>query len=202
MSDAERILNLTPADVRGPFPLPSARRAVPLCGLGLIKQSEGLHDGDRSTPNLLEPQADPVGIYTLGWGYALYQAGQPVKDRETAYRIWRARWPHGFGLAEADALLRNVAQEVCDRVIELLPGVALNGPELGALVSLAYNIGVGEAGGAPDFADSSVRRRLLAGDRAGGADAFLMWRYAGGRELPGLVARRKAERALFLTPST
>ncbi|MGH1558034.1 glycoside hydrolase family protein [Caulobacter segnis] len=66
------------------------------------------------------------------------------------------------------------------------------------MVSLAYNIGVGEVGGGPDFADSSVRRRLIAGDLAGAADAFRMWRFAGGRELPGLVARREAERAVFL----
>ena len=79
-----------------------------------------------------------------------------------------------------------------------MPGVTPSGGQLGAMVSLAYNIGVGQPGGAADFADSTVRRRFLAGDLAGAANAFRLWRFAGGRELPGLVARREAERAVFL----
>ena len=37
--------------------------------------------------------------------------------------------------------------------------------------------------------------RLAAGDRAGAADAFLMW-----NRPPELAGRRRAERAQFLTP--
>lgn len=177
-----------------------SRRPVPACALALIERFEGLHDGNKRTPILLEPQPCPAGVYTVGWGYALFEAGRPVRDRETAYRIWRRRWPHGFMRADADALLTEVAQDVCDRVVKLLFAVALNDHELGALVSLAYNIGVGEPGGGPDFADSTVRRKLIAGDRAAAAEAFLMWRFAGGRELAGLAARRRAEREVFLTP--
>lgn len=175
-------------------------RPVPRQALDLIKRYEGLHDGDKSTPILLEPQPCPAGIYTVGWGYALFENGKPVRDRETAYRIWRKRWPHGFVLADADKLLAQVAQEVSNAVVRLLFAVKLSDNELGALISLAYNIGVGEPGGAPDFADSTVRKRIFAGDRAGAADAFLMWRFAAGRELAGLVNRRKAERAVFLAP--
>jgi lysozyme len=36
------------------------------------------------------------------------------------------------------------------------------------------------------------------GDWEGAAEAFMMWTKGGGRELPGLVKRRKAEKALFL----
>lgn len=176
----------------------SPSRAVPACALSLIKRFEGLHDGDKKTPNLLEPQADPIGIYTVGWGYALFVNGKPVRDRETAYRIWRQRWPLGMTRADADALLGEVAQEVSDKVVRLFPVMPLTDDRLGAMVSLAYNIGVGEEGGAADFADSSVRRRLIAGDLTGAADAFRMWRFAGGKELAGLVTRREAERAVFL----
>ena len=87
--------------------------------------------------------------------------------------------------AVADALLKADAQGVCDNVAALFLATQLTDGRLGAMTSLAYNIGVGEVGGAPDFADSSVRRRLIAGDVQGAADAFRMWRYAGGRELPG-----------------
>ena len=107
-------------------------RALPACALALVQRFEGLHDGDRKTPLVLEPQADPIGIYTVGWGYALFDKGRAVKDRETAYRIWRARWPGGLMRVEADALLRQVAQAVCDKVVGLLPGLAPTDGQLGA----------------------------------------------------------------------
>jgi len=179
------------------MPTPSARD-VPACALALIQRFEGLHDGDRRTA-VLEPQADPIGVYTVGWGHALFAGGRPVRDREAAYRLWRSRWPGGMVRGEADALLRADAQAVCDKVVALFPRTPLSEAQLGAMVSLAYNIGVGEIGGAADFADSSVRRRLIAGDVQGAADAFRLWRFAGGRTLPGLIARREAERTLFLT---
>lgn len=174
------------------------RRPVPTAAIRLIQQFEGLHDGDRSTPILLEPQPCPAGIYTVGWGYALFEGGRAVRDKGAAMRIWRARWPHGFTRGDADQLLHAVAQDVCDRVTRLLPGVRPTDNELGAMVSLAYNIGVGEIGGPSDFADSTVRRRYLAGDKAGAADAFRMWRYARGKVLNGLVRRREAEIRVFL----
>lgn len=173
-------------------------RTVPACAVALIQRFEGLHDGDKKTPNILEPEADPIGIYTVGWGYALFQNGKPVKDKATALKIWRERWPNGMTRADADKLLRQVAQEVCDKVMRLIGDKPVRDGELGAMVSLSYNIGVGERGGAPDFADSTVLRKFLAGDRTAAADAFAMWRFAGGKELKGLVNRRMAERLTFL----
>lgn len=172
-------------------------RAVPKQGLDIIKSFEGLHDGDKSTP-ILEPEADPIGIYTLGFGHALFQNGQPVKNREAAYRMWRSMYPNGMTLADANDLLRKDAQSVCDQVMKLIGNAPVTDNELGAMVSLAYNIGVGERGGGADFADSSVLRKFLAGDKAGAAEAFKMWRFAGGLELRGLIRRRRQESQLFL----
>ena len=42
--------------------------------------------------------------------------------------------------------------------------------------------------------------KLDRGDVEGAADELLRWKKAGGRTLAGLVRRRVAERALFLTP--
>ncbi|NQE62976.1 lysozyme [Caulobacter sp. RHG1] len=173
-------------------------RAVPASALALIKRFEGLHDGDKKTPHILEPEADPIGIWTVGWGYALFENGKPVTNREQAYRIWRKRWPGGLTRLEADLLLTQVAQEVTDKVVRLLAGRTPTDAQLGAMVSLAYNIGVGEIGGKADFADSTVRRKFLAGDLVGAADAFRSWKFAGGKVLQGLVNRREAERAVFL----
>jgi lysozyme len=67
--------------------------------------------------------------------------------------------------------------------------------EFDALVSLVFNIGVSA------FRTSTVVRHLSAGDRAAAAAAFSQWNKArvGGSlvVLPGLVARRLAERRLF-----
>lgn len=62
-----------------------------------------------------------------------------------------------------------------------------------ALVSLAFNIGVDA------FARSTLLRRHIACDFAGAAAEFGRWTKAKGRELPGLVRRRAAERALYLS---
>ena len=66
--------------------------------------------------------------------------------------------------------------------------------QFGALVSLAYNIGLGGE------AHSTVQRLHNAGDYQGAAQAFLMWDKAGGRVVPALLRRRGEERALYLTP--
>jgi lysozyme len=109
-------------------------------------------------------------------------------------RIWRQRWPSGFTVTDANVLLCMDAQGFCDRVLTLLPGVALNGNELGSLTSFVFNIG------ADAFAGSTVRQRLIRGERQGAADALRMWTRAAGVTLPGLIRRREAERALFLKP--
>lgn len=60
-----------------------------------------------------------------------------------------------------------------------------------ACLSLAYNVGLA------NFRKSSVLRRFNNGDLKGAADAFAMWNKAGGKVLPGLVARRDDERVMF-----
>ena len=44
---------------------------------------------------------------------------------------------------------------------------------------------------------STLRKRVLAGDRAGARREIVKWVRGGGRVLPGLVARRNAEAALI-----
>jgi lysozyme len=61
-----------------------------------------------------------------------------------------------------------------------------------AFVSLTYNIGTGA------FCRSTARKRLDAGDLRGACDAATWFKKAGGRTIPGLVNRRKAEHELCL----
>jgi lysozyme len=80
-----------------------------------------------------------------------------------------------------------------ERGVERLCPVGLNQPRFDALVSFAFNVGLG------NLQRSSIRMRHNRGDYEGASEAFMMWTKAGGKELPGLVKRRKDERALYLS---
>lgn len=59
-----------------------------------------------------------------------------------------------------------------------------------AFTSFAFNVGTGA------FCKSTIARKANLGDLAGACAELSKWVYAGGKPLPGLVNRRKAERAL------
>ncbi len=70
------------------------------------------------------------------------------------------------------------------------PGTSDN--QFSAMVSLSYNIGLG------NFAKSSVLRFHNAGQTQQAADAFLLWDKAAGQVMAGLVRRRRQEREAYL----
>lgn len=77
-------------------------------------------------------------------------------------------------------------------VVERLAPRAKSKPyQIAALVSLAYNIGTGA------LSNSTLLRKLNAGDEQGASQQFDVWVNAGGKRMVGLVMRRAAERALF-----
>ena len=67
--------------------------------------------------------------------------------------------------------------------------VPLHQWEYDSFVSLSYNIGPNA------FCNSTLVRKLNAGDYAGACAEISRWTRAGGREVKGLVSRRAAERA-------
>lgn len=73
--------------------------------------------------------------------------------------------------------------------------VPINQNQFDALLSLAYNIG------STAFKNSTLVKKLNAGDILGAADQFNVWVNAGGKRMQGLVNRRKAEKELFKKPS-
>lgn len=94
---------------------------------------------------------------------------------------------------ECRAMLADGLQDFADGVRDMMPSFDAMPPKRQvAVVSLAYNIGLGS------FAKSSVRRELNAGNVKAGCDAFLLWNKAGGIVFRGLTNRRKAERDLCL----
>jgi lysozyme len=143
--------------------------------LPLIEKAEGFRD---------RPYLCPAGHWTIGFGMTRYPAGGTVSPSDPP--ITRG---------EATEMLRTLAERLWENIAPQLQRPAA--PNQGAaMLSLAYNIGVGA------FLASTLLKKFNAGDTAGAADEFLRWDKArvGGKivALPGLTARRKAERALFL----
>ncbi|MFV3388433.1 lysozyme [Pseudomonas sp. NY15364] len=122
--------------------------------------------------------------------------------RLSAYKCPADVWTIGYGTTagvkegqiitkeRAEELLRDDAKRFEDQVLRLVK-VPLTQGQLDALVSFTYNLGAANLG------NSTLLRLLNAGDYKGAAAQFGRWTKAGGKELPGLVKRRAAERAMF-----
>jgi lysozyme len=65
--------------------------------------------------------------------------------------------------------------------------------QFSALCSWVFNLGSGR------LQSSTLRSKLNRGDHDGAGQEFLKWCMGGGRKLPGLVRRRKAELELWET---
>lgn len=123
---------------------------------------------------------DVVGIPTIGYG--------ETKDVKMGM-VWTQ--------AQADAALRTRTKEFLDGALKAAPKLAsFTSNQQAAVTSLAYNIGLAA------FAGSTVAKRIAQGDRAGAADAILLWNKAGGKVVQGLVNRRQEERRVFMSEET
>lgn len=137
-------------------------------------------------------------------GLALIQLSEGL--RLTAYRDAAGVWTIGYGSTRGvkggmkitqeqaeQRLLADVAQ--AEAVVNRRVTVSLSQHQFDALVSFVFNVG----GGA--FCKSTLLEKLNLADYAGAANELSRWVKANGRVLPGLVKRRAAERALFLSES-
>lgn len=154
------------------------------------------HEGIR-----LKPYLCPAHMWTLGIGSVLHpeQIKLPMVRKNGYEGPLRKDFPLGdqyrrkFGKEEVMDLFEKDLVRFERGVIRLCPRVLGNQAAFDALVSLSFNIGLG------NLQRSSIRMRLNRGDYLGAAEAFMMWTKAGGRVLPGLLRRRADEKALFLT---
>jgi lysozyme len=153
-------------------------------GIQLIKSFEGRHN---------IPYKCPAALWTVGHGRVLYPDQARLKNDERANYPLRAEHNRVFDNDEIDALLEADLQRFSDGVLRLCPAAADSQCHLDALVSFAFNVGLG------NLQSSTLRMKYNRGDYAGAAEEFLKWTKAGGKVLNGLVRRREAERALFLS---
>jgi lysozyme len=91
--------------------------------------------------------------------------------------------PHALERLRRDVSVAESAIARCVRV-------PLSQGELDAYTSLAFNIGTDA------FCRSTLVIKLNAQDYSGACEEIKRWVYAGGRKVPGLVARREKEYAM------
>lgn len=122
----------------------------------------------------LHAYLDSVGVPTIGYGST---EGVTMGDSITQ--------------AEAETLLLEDLQRF-ERCVTELVTVPIDQSAFDALVSFAFNLGCGNLKG------STLLKLVNAGDFAAASKEFGKWSHAGGKVLPGLVARRQAESDLFM----
>jgi lysozyme len=136
-----------------------------------------------------EPHWYPDVVH--GWKVPTVAYGHTDAAGEPKYAATKSKT---FTKAEGRLILeRDLAQYAA--AVHAAVKVPLNDNQFGALVSFTYNLG------AKNLNKSTLVKKLNAGDFEGAAKEFRRWNRAGGKILRGLVRRRAAEEALFLTPS-
>lgn len=136
-------------------------------GVDLIKFYEGLR---------LQAYQDIVGKWTVGYGHCGTDVTPGLQITES----------------EATILLQSDLRRFEDGVNRILTGHPVGHNSFSALVSFAYNLGLG------NLRDSTLIKFVNKGQMNKAADEFPKWCKAGGKDVPGLIARRRAERDLFL----
>ncbi|WP_419952373.1 lysozyme [Methylobacterium sp.] len=131
-------------------------------GIAALKSREGVR---------LKAYLDSVNVPTIGYGHTKgVKLGQVITQ------------------AQADAFFLD---DLASHALPILSAIKIPvaDHERDALISIAFNIGVG------GFTGSTFLRRLNAGDRKGCAEAIMMW-----KKPAEIISRREAERDQFLTP--
>ena len=131
--------------------------------IAVIKKFEGLR---------LKAYKCPAGVYTIGYGHTENVFADSEISELMADQILRKD-------------LKNFEQAINNLDLPLLQC------EFDALVSFAFNVGIG------NFNKSTLKKLLLQKKFFYAAKEFDKWVYAGGKKLSGLQARRNKERKIF-----
>lgn len=157
-------------------------------GMDLIKTFESLHDGDKSMPGL-QPQMDPAGIWTEGYGRAMRDSKgnflRGIANKELAYCKSTIKTPQDADKAFQEDLRPR------EHIVMQKIKVPLNQNQFDALVSYVYNTG-----------GSSTLYGLInskASDKEIRSWFENHYITSGGIKYNGLVRRRKAEADLYFT---
>jgi lysozyme len=161
----------------------------------------------------LDALADALGLPREGEGRRTSQRGIDLihsfeQCKLTAYpdpgssdgHPWTIGWGStGPGIApgtvwtqeQADTRFAADLQKYERGVSEALNGAPVTQNQFDALVSFAYNVGIGAMAG------STLMKLHKAGDYGGAARQFARWNRNDGKVMKGLIRRRDAEAALY-----
>jgi lysozyme len=140
--------------------------------IDIIKKFEGCK---------LSAYKDIVGVWTIGWGNTYYENGSKVQPDD---KITQAR---------AEALLLITVTKFWNEVKKLVKS-PVNDNQFAALVSFAYNLGIGAL-------NKSTLLKLVNANPNDKqiANEFMKWVNAGGKPSNGLINRRRAELHLYFS---
>jgi GH24 family phage-related lysozyme (muramidase) len=145
-------------------------------GIKLIQSFEGCA---RKRPDgSYDAYPDPAtggDPWTIGWG----STGPDIKRGV----VWTQQ--------QCDDRFATHVAEFAKKVDAAIGGAATTQHQFDAMVSLAYNIGMG------NFSASTLLRKHKAGDPAGAGAQFAVWNKANKKVMAGLTRRRAAEAALY-----
>jgi len=145
------------------------------------------HEGVRQ-----KPYRCPAKLWTVGVGHVLYpEQGKLPMDQRDAFNI-KIEDFRVFSMEEVNAILKSDLARFERGVAQYCP-VPLTQGMFDALVSFSFNVGLGT------LQRSTLRQKLLRGDKEGAAEELLKYCMAGGKILKGLQNRRIDERAMFLS---
>ena len=125
---------------------------------------------------------------------------QAYPDPATGGSPWTIGWGStGPDIVKGTIWTREQAQKRFDgdtakfvtAVAKALAGARTTQNQFDAMVSLAYNVGLG------NFTASTLLRKHKAGDYAGAAAQFAVWNKAAGKVMTGLTSRRAEEATLY-----
>jgi len=154
------------------YPDPASELSIELSKHGLLRK---YMDGKFELPDYLQKLSGAP--WSLGYGET-----QGVKQGD----VWT--------LEEATSRLEARVRGFMQGVLKAAPKLSKASPtRVAAVTSLAYNIGL-EA-----FAKSTCCKKIGTDEHVAAAEALLLFNKAGGRVLPGLIARRKVEKDLYMS---
>jgi lysozyme len=154
-----------------------------LKAIELIKHHEGVR---------FRPYRCPARLHTVGVGHVMYPEQGKLKVENRDEFLLRPEDSRVFSKEEVDGILRSDLARFERGVAQFCP-VPLTQGMYDSLVSFSFNVGLGT------LQRSTLRQKLLRGDKAGAAEELLKYCLAGGKILKGLQNRRIDERAMFLS---
>lgn len=134
----------------------------------------------------------PAKLWTIGVGHVMYPEQGKLKLEDRMSVPLRPEDDRVFTMEEVDGILRSDLARFERGVAQYCP-VPLTQGMFDGLVSFSFNVGLGT------LQRSTLRQKVLRGDKEGAAEELLKYCMAGGKILKGLQNRRIDERALFLS---